>query len=176
MHTSFTIRPMRQTDLPAILEIQELCYTEIAPESAVSLSAKQVASPATCYVTCQDDRAIGYLISLPWRFESPPELNAEISELPIHPDTLYLHDLAVSPKMRGAGAGKALVAKFIALVTESKLKRASLIAVQNSAAFWQQYSFRRVDRISTSIQKKLSSYGENVQYMERLSSANRKCI
>jgi len=35
MITSLTIRLMRHADLPAVLEIQAVCYTELIPEQRI---------------------------------------------------------------------------------------------------------------------------------------------
>jgi predicted N-acetyltransferase YhbS len=161
-----TIRPMRHTDLPLILEIQTLCYTELTPESEDSLRAKLNASPSTCHVACEQDKVIGYLISSPWLFESPPELNAASHDLPPDPDSLYLHDLAVTPAARKSGAGRALVEKFIAQTRTMSFSHASLIAVQGSKLYWQRYGFQPVPQ-TAALRTKLSSYGGNVEYMER---------
>ncbi len=167
MNTSLAIRAMQHSDLPRILQIQALCYTEVAPESADSLNAKLQASSSTCYVACRQGAVIGYLISLPGRFESPPELNATTCDLPPNPDTLYLHDLAVVPEARKTGAGRLLVEKFIAQTRDLNFSRASLIAVQDSHSYWQRYGFCSVVQ-SSALKAKLSTYGSNVEYMERV--------
>jgi ribosomal protein S18 acetylase RimI-like enzyme len=167
MSTLLVIRPMRHADLTSILEIQAMCYTELIPESEDSLKAKLSASPSTCYVACQLDSVIGYLISSPGLFESPPELDAATFSLPPNPDSLYLHDVAVAPHARRSGAGRALVEKFIVQSRDMNFRHASLIAVQNSKSYWQRYGFRPV-RQTSALKAKLSSYGDNVEYMERI--------
>lgn len=166
MNVLLTIRPMHRTDIPIVMEIQAKCYSEVAPESEPSVIAKWAASPSTCFVASQHERVIGYLISLPWRFENPPVLNAATCELPPLPDALYLHDLAVAPVARKAGAGKALVEAFMHRARALKLPRACLIAVQNSALYWQRIGFQLVNP-THSLGATLASYGDNVEYMER---------
>lgn len=166
MSTLFTKRLMRIADIPSVLEIQALCYTELVPESGDSLKAKLSASPATCHVACQQDRVIAYLISLPGLFDSPPELNAATCNLPPNPDSLYLHDVAVAPSARKSGAGTALVQQFIAQTGELNFSHASLIAVQNSRLYWQRHGFCPV-LPTPAIRVKLASYGNNAVYMER---------
>jgi len=165
MNSLLEIRPMRPVDLPSISEIEVLCYTEIAPESDECLLAKLSASPSTCYVACQQHKVVAYLISLPGSFEHPPELHAVTCELPPNPDTLYLHDLAVSPNARGTGAGKALVERFITRAKELNFKHASLIAVQGSKTYWERYGFRPIPQTGA-LKAKLASYGDNAEYME----------
>ena len=166
MQTVIDIRMMTAADLPAVLEIQAVCYTEVTPESQESFHAKLSASQSTCFIASLDDEPVGYLVSLPWEFSSPPALNAATCRLPTSPNCLYLHDLAVKPGARKFGTGRALVDAFLARLRGSGLERASLIAVQNSASYWERYSFRAVP-ISERLQAKLSTYGESVAYMER---------
>ena len=166
MQTVIDIRMMAAADIPAVLEIQAVCYTELTPESEVSLHAKLRASQSTCLIASLEGDTVGYLISLPWTFSSPPVLNAETCRLPSSPDCLYLHDLAVTPGARKSGAGRALVEAFLTQLRELDLGRASLIAVQNSAPYWERYGFLAVP-LSEPLKAKLATYGECVQYMER---------
>ena len=166
MQTTLDIRSMTAADLPAVLEIQAACYTEITPESQESFHAKLSASESTCFVASLGAETVGYLVALPWEFSSPPALNAGTCRLPASPDCLYLHDLAVKPSARQFGTGRALVEAFLARLSESGLERASLIAVQNSAPYWERYSFRAVP-MSAGLHAKLSTYGQDVAYMAR---------
>jgi predicted N-acetyltransferase YhbS len=162
------IRMMAAADIPAVLAIQAVCYTEITPESGASLHAKLSASQSTCLIASIAGDTVGYLIALPWTFSSPPELNAATCQLPLSPDCLYLHDLAVAPRARNSGTGRALVGTFLAQLAASGLGRASLIAIQNSASYWQRYGFRAVPP-SAPLKARLATYGEGVAYMERAS-------
>lgn len=160
------IRMMTEADIPAVLAIQAVCYTEVTPESDASLHAKLSASQSTCFIASLESDTVGYLISLPWVFSSPPALNAATCRLPPSPDCLYLHDLAVAPSARKFGTGRALVETFLTQLRDSGLGRASLVAVQNSAPYWQRYGFRVVP-VSERLKAKLATYGEGVEYMER---------
>ena len=165
MQTVIDIRMMAETDIPAVLEIQAVCYTAVTPESDESLHAKLRASQSTCFIASLEGDTVGYLISLPWEFSSPPVLNAETCRLPLSPDCLYLHDLAVAPSARQFGTGRALVEAFLTQLRESGLGRASLVAVQNSVPYWERYGFRAVP-LSEPLKAKLSTYGVGVVYME----------
>ena len=160
------IRMMAAADLPAVLAIQAVCYTELTPESEESLHAKLRASPSTCFIASLADDTIGYLVALPGELSNPPMLNAGTCRLPSSPDCLYLHDLAVTPGARKSGAGRALVEAFLTRLRASGLGRASLIAVQGSAPYWERYGFRAVPP-SAPLKARLSTYGEDVAFMER---------
>ena len=161
------MRLMQLEDLPSVLGVQSSCYFEVEPESEASLRAKLQASPTTCFIAESKGKVVGYLIAVPSCFEAPPEFNAPRYDVPPHPDALYLHDLAVAPEGRGSGAGKMLVTKFLSCFHTSKLPCACLIAIQNSASYWERYGFRAV-RPSESLQAKVGSYGDNAKYMELL--------
>ena len=168
MQTVIDIRMMAASDLPAVLAIQAVCYTELTPESKESLHAKLRASPSTCFIASIEGDTVGYLFALPWALSNPPMLNAETCRLPSSPNCLYLHDLAVTPSTRKSGAGRALVDAFLTRLSELELGRASLIAVQNSAPYWERYGFRVVPP-SAPLKARLATYGEGVAYMERVS-------
>ena len=165
MPTAVDIRMMEAADIRAVLRIQAVCYTELIPESDASLHAKLSASRSTCLIASLEADSVGYLISLPWEFSNPPALNAETCRLPLSPDCLYLHDLAVMPSARTSGTGRALVETFLARLRESGLGRASLVAVQNSAPYWERYGFRAVPQPEP-LKSKLATYGKSVEYME----------
>lgn len=169
---NITIRAMAESDMAAVLAIQAVCYTTIVPESAASLLAKLRASPSTCFVAARGGEPVGYLIGLPWLFASPPQLDAATCRLPPQPDCLYLHDLAVNAGARATGAGRALVEVFLGRLPALGLGRASLVAIQNSGAYWARYGFRPA-AVSGALLAKLASYGADVQYMERLTPGSR---
>lgn len=159
------VRPMGLSDLPFVLEIQAACYTRIVPESLESFVAKLMAAPASCFIAAIERRTVGYLVALPWDFANPPMLDQTSCRLPKSPDCLHLHDLAVAPTARAAGAGRRLVDAFFAHLQQSELPRASLIAIQDSAPYWQRHGFSLVQP-ADSLQAKLASYGQDVQYMQ----------
>lgn len=161
------IRTLCPADLPSVLRIQAACYTELEPESLQSLAAKQRAASAFCFVACRDAEVVAYLFSLPWIAAAPPALNAADCQLPLDPDCLYLHDLAVLPTARQTGAGKALVQAFFACLAKLALQQANLIAVQGAAGYWRRYGFQPVQTTAT-LEKKLATYGEDVVYMQYL--------
>ncbi len=161
------VRSMRLADLPDVLRIQAVCYTELVPESIDSFRSKVEASPSTCFVASIEGEIVGYLIALLWDYSAPPELNAQTCCPPDSPNCLYLHDLAVLPAARKAGAGALLVNSFFDALQRSTLRRASLIAVQDSARYWERFGFR-VASVSDSLRSKIATYGSQVNYMERL--------
>jgi len=164
--TAVDVRMMTAADLPAVVDIQVACHTMAAVESKESLQAKLSAAPSTCLIACLENSVVGYLISLPWEFANPPQLNAQTCQLPASPNCLHLHDLAVLPRARQFGAGRTLVHAALAQVKTQKLQRASLISIRDSAPFWRRHGFHAVPQ-SEPLKAILSTYGEGVVYMER---------
>ena len=158
------VRTAHQVDIEAILAIQAVCYTEIVPETRVSLLAKLAASPTTCFVALLNGQIVGYLLSIPWEFANPPTLNAQSCQLPAVPDCLYLHDLAIAPAGRGAGVGQMLVDAFMQELHASGLHRACLIAIQGSASYWKRFGFEPV-ALTQPLADRLKTYGQGAQYL-----------
>lgn len=161
------VAQMREEDLGSVLEIQAECYTEVEPESFEAHFAKLSASPSTCFVARTSAGICGYILALPWTFDDPPPLDSPACQLPQNPDTLYIHDLALSRRSRGSGAGKALVDAVVARGVALSLPRASLIAVQDSRAYWERQGFVVVTVVTPSLAEKVASYGLSALYMER---------
>jgi len=157
---------MTAADLPAVLRIQALCYTDVTPESRQSLHSKLEASRSTCLIARIGQAVVAYLISLPWHHGQPPALNEPTCRLPPSPNCLYLHDLAVAPQARASGAGRALVDAFLSRLKQSDLGRASLVAVQDSAPYWERHGFRAMP-VSPALKASLATYGARAAYMER---------
>lgn len=166
MRKAVQVRTMAEQDIEAVLGIQDRCYTAIIPESGQSLRAKLDAARTTCFVAACEGRVVGYLMALPWEAANPPRLNAQSCRLPATPDCLYLHDLAVAPEARRSGAARALLDACFAKLRELGLGRVCLIAVQDSAEYWERHGFRTVAP-SGLLQGRLATYGDGARYMER---------
>ncbi len=164
--TQLKIRQMQASDIDSVMSIQAACYSGDIPESRTSLLAKFDASPETCLVAQCEEQVLAYLFALPWLSAAPPSLNADTCYLPLNPDCLYLHDLSVSPELRGTGAAAALVRMFFELQQQAGLPSACLVAVQNSAPFWRRFGFQ-VAQGNTFLLEKLASYGEGARFMQR---------
>jgi ribosomal protein S18 acetylase RimI-like enzyme len=158
------VRPMTLDDTAALESIVFACYSADLFESTESLRSKLERSPDSCFVACKNNKVLGYLIAIPALLSSPPLLNTETKKLPEAPDTLYLHDLALMPECRGTGIGAKLVAAFFAAQRAFQLPNAALVAVQNSAPYWQRYGFISAET-TTDIDGKINSYGWDASYM-----------
>ena len=114
---------------------------------------------------------IGYILSHPWTYAAPPALNSKLGALPNPPTTYYIHDIALLPEARGTGAANAVVAQLIALAETLGLPNLSLVAVNNSVAFWQRHGF--VLTPIPALDAKLRSYDEAARFMVRATGETR---
>lgn len=154
-------RPMRPADIPAVAAISDTVhgtYTEHADIYAERLQLY----PAGCWMLERAGEALGYLISHPWQGDRPPALNAPILAVPAAADRYYLHDLALLPQARGAGA-EAEAVQLVADEAESTgFARITLTAVNGADAFWRKQGFLPVNDGA--------GYGEGSLAMERTTS------
>ncbi|TLX45535.1 N-acetyltransferase [Pseudoalteromonas phenolica] len=144
-----------------ILAIQAKAYHEVDSETLDVLKSKQTASPETCFVcVSEQNEALGYLLAHPWGESEPPKLFVPLLDT-INSQTLYLHDMAVSPYSKGQGIGRAMVAKLIEVAKAKGFKRITLVAIQGADSFWSSLGFKLIVGANIS-----STYGENAVFME----------
>ncbi len=160
-------RPMTETDLPRVGTIAAVVHPGFPEDDAVFAERLRL-YPQGCHVFVQDGLAqdgllTGYVLSHPWA-GAPPALNSLLQRLPQKPDTYYIHDLALMPAARGSGAGRRIVTQLIEHAQAAGLPRLALVAVNNSAAFWQQHGF--MPRPGDAA--KLASYGADARFMHRI--------
>ncbi|WP_248281098.1 GNAT family N-acetyltransferase [Azoarcus sp. TTM-91] len=135
------LRLMRSGDLPAVLQVQRAAYGDGYQESAEVLGAKLALAPAFCWVVEHGGAVGAYVFAHPWRRQAPPPLHSRLAHLPPAADCLFVHDVAVLPALRGAGAAGAL---FRQVAAEAALRRMScltLVALADAIAYWQRHGF-----------------------------------
>ncbi len=154
-----SLRAIEPLDWSTILEIQLECYPKIEPESLLVLQSKWLASPETCFVLQSQETIIGYCLAHPWLLDNPPSLEQELAPI-TQADTLYLHDIALSVKAQGKGAGKQVLAKLKDFAQLNQLSTISLVAVQGAHHYWGKQGF-----VTKAISKDLSAYPEDARYM-----------
>ncbi|WP_127145067.1 GNAT family N-acetyltransferase [Pelagibacterium montanilacus] len=155
-----------RADIDAMVEIAARVHPGY-PEDRAVLNERVALAPATCRMLSAGDTALGYLIAHPGRLGVIAPLNSLMGALPEAPDTLYLHDIALLPEARGAGAATDAVAWLTGIALPCGAM--SLVAVNNSEPFWTSHGFVR--RNDPALDPKLASYGLGTAYMVRLLSA-----
>jgi predicted N-acetyltransferase YhbS len=155
-----SIQTISDVSWAGILKVQDEAYIDIITEEGDILKSKWEASPDTCFVFQSEHNTIeGYVLSHPWGADKPPKLfEKHASDASMC--TLFLHDLAVSKKVRGLGVGKQLAARCLAAAKHYQFKRILLVSVQGSEGFWSDLGFNVVD--DTSI---CASYGVDAKLM-----------
>ncbi|WP_299796480.1 GNAT family N-acetyltransferase [uncultured Shewanella sp.] len=153
------LRSITSTDWNEILVIQEECYPQIEPESLEVLQSKWRVSPQTCFVMESDNQVVGYCLAHPWVAGSPPALE-QLLIATDRPDTLYLHDIALSSKAQGKGAGNLAFNALVEQARERNLPCISLVAVQGADSYWRRQGF-----VAHPIEKSLDSYTADACYM-----------
>lgn len=157
-------RPLSPADLPAVTAIAEAVHPGY-PERPAIFAERLSLFPEGCFLAEADGAPAGYALAHPWMEGAPPALDTLLGRLPDRPDCLYLHDVALLPAARGSGLGRALIVRLEALARHLALPRISLVAVNNSQAFWATLGFRNADH--PGLAPKLASYGRDARYMTR---------
>jgi len=155
---------MRPADLPAALAVADLVHPRY-PEDPAIFAERLALYPAGCLVLMQGEEQIGYIVSHPWSYGEPPALNSLLGALPLAPSTYYIHDIALLPRARGTGAAKTVIAHLADRAEALGLPNLSLIAVNDSVAFWQRHGFAVTP--DPALDKKLRSYDESARFMVR---------
>lgn len=160
------LAPLTDAHAPEVARIQQECYGTAHVETLASLAAKWRAAPGTCRVALRAGAAVAYLIAVPVRFPALPAWNAPGFDLAPDADMLYLHDLAVSAAARGSGAGGTLVRAVLDAGLRAGHAQACLVAVQDSAAYWQGFGFRSVPAQDPALARKLATFGPQARLMQ----------
>lgn len=153
------IRAIKIGDWPAIATVQQQSYHDIEPEPLAVLQNKWQLSPDSCFVMELHDQVQGYCLAHPWLEGNPPALYSMLEPC-LAANTLYLHDIAVSPEARGHGFATQAFRRLVQFALQQQLPTLSLVAVQGAADYWQMLGFR-----PRTIEKSLASYTDDACYM-----------
>ncbi len=158
-------RAMTPADLDGVVRAAAEAFPN-HPEDRDCFADRLRLYPAGCCVLADAAGAVaGYLVAYPWRLDDAPALNARLAALPEDADVLYLHDLALTRAVRGAGHAGRGADLAVAMAREAGLARIALIAVNDAAPFWARQGFE--PRHSPAMAAKLAGYGPGALYMIR---------
>ena len=158
---------MTPADLPAVVALQDCCYSDALYESPALLQQRLISAPLSCWLAENHAGELqGYLFSY-------PSVNGYVTPLASafspaeSPELLYLHDMAVNPAARGLGLASQLLATAKQHALSLGLTKLALVAVQGSVPYWQCHGFAVVNPLSASATNALASYhGEQASYMQ----------
>lgn len=155
---------MEENDFPAVGAIAARVHPN-HPEKGAVFAERFRLYPAGCRVLDFGGRAAGYALSHPWVFGRPPRLASLLGASPAAPATLHLHGVALLPAARGAGAASRLLVHLAGLARAAGLPCLCLVAVNDSAAFWQRRGFGAVQDPAS--ERGLRGYGPAACFMAR---------
>lgn len=161
------LRAMTEADLPAMLAIQAQCYGPSMNESRETVLARLQAFPRTAWVAHDGQGACAYLVAYETRLGRVTPLGGRFRRSE-HPDSLYLHDLAVSPRAKGRGVGRLLVDQALQQARHAGLAHSCLVSVQDSQPFWRSFGYEPWRGLQAQSQPALQTYGAGACYMARL--------
>lgn len=162
----FQIRLMQSADLRAVVRLQDHCYADQFYESAEVVAKRLMLYPQSCWVAYYQDKIWGYLFSYPSKLSHINPLGAEFGQYE-QATCLYLHDMAVSPDARGQGVATALLENALSYAKTLGLSHLALVAVQNSATFWQQLGFEMQAELPMPALQALATYGDQAVYLAK---------
>jgi ribosomal protein S18 acetylase RimI-like enzyme len=159
-------RQMSAADLPPVMAVAEKVHPAF-PEDREVFAERLRLYVAGCLAFHSGEDIAGYVVSHPWLAMNPPALNSRLGMLPDHPETYYVHDVALLPELRGTGAAGLAVAQVLARAGKEKLTTVSLVAVNESAGFWGRHGFRGIKIRDAALARKLRGYSNAAAFMVR---------
>lgn len=158
-------RPLTTLDLPAVEAIAAQVHPGF-PEEIAIMAERLRLYPDGARLFELDGVPSGYILSHPWISGTISALNTPLDRLPDGADTFYVHDLALLNRARGTGAAAMIVGDILRHARAKGFSETSLVAVNNSQAFWHKHGFRVVD--APALANKLASYEAAARYMRKL--------
>lgn len=157
-------RLMTAQDLAQVQILADTIHVD-HPEDAQVFEERLHLYPQGCLILEEKNRLIGYALTHPWHFGSPPPLNSRLGQIPSEPTTYYVHDVALLPEARGKGYAAQVGDLLVRHAQEAGFSNLSLIAVNNSQAFWERLGFRKTS--VPGLEAKLLTYGPDAVLMAR---------
>ena len=152
------VSPDHMTVIDAIGQAIHTLY-----ERAEILAEKVALFPEGCGVLASDGRIVGYGISHPWRVGEVPALDTFLDALPLDPDCIFIHDVAIQPEARRRGALQRFVAQVSQMARNRELAWLALVSVYGTVPLWERCGFH-VTALPPAA-KALTAYGPTARYM-----------
>jgi ribosomal protein S18 acetylase RimI-like enzyme len=156
--------PADPRDIDAIHALSARIHPGHAERRAV-FAERLALAPLFCLVLHDTQGLAGYCIAHPWAGPAPV-LDTLLGQLPDPATTLYLHDIALDPRLRGRGAARSALA-CLERTASSNLPAISLTALAGTADLWSRLGFQPVGAMSADDHAALASYGPGAIKMVR---------
>lgn len=163
--SDFNWRPMRTDDVDGVVAVARSAFPNHF-EALACFAERLALFPEGCFALASADGIKGYLIAYPWPLGEIPPLNSLLGALPEARETIYLHDLALHPDIRGQGHARPIVERLAAEAGALGVRRIALVSVNDTVPFWQSMGFEPV-LADAVVARKLVSYGADSTYMVR---------
>lgn len=154
--------PLEASDLDRVDTIQRIIHADL-PERLEFLDEKRSLFPDGCRKLLRGGAMVGYALAHPWTLGEVPVLNRPLGALPAHADCLHMHDVAILPEGRGAGAAGIYVGHLRGLANEMGIRTLACVSVYGTAPFWSRHGFDTPDWQPEP--EALRSYGSGAVYM-----------
>ncbi|MFZ6654651.1 GNAT family N-acetyltransferase [Undibacterium sp. TJN19] len=159
------VRLMQQADLTAVFHIQSLAYVPTMVEAMHLLAARLDSAPETVWVAERDGEILAYLMAYPCARDQLSALG-QTFQVAKNAEALYLHDLAVHPKMAGQGLAQSMVSHALDYARQQGLLQVLLVSVQSTGTFWQRLGFVEQAHLEPAQLAKLASYAGPAHFMQ----------
>lgn len=166
MRQGFELRPVSEADLDAVMQVQAQCYPPSMQEPRAIVLSRIRAAGDTSFVACGAGGVHAYVFAYPSILGKVTPLDSGFA-VAARPDTLYVHDLAVSPPALGKGVAKALVARLFEAARGKGLAHSALVSVQESEHFWAALGYAPAGPGDAEALAALASYPGRAAYMTR---------
>lgn len=137
---------MLPEQVQTVSELADFIYPDSLAESVDVFRSRQRLFPQGSIVMEDSENLMhiwGYCFFHPWHDGHYVPLNTVIDEMP-RTRTAYIHDLAVHPSLRGQGYGAELACNALDRIQSQGFKRCMLVAVMDTAGFWERAGFKRI--------------------------------
>ena len=155
---------MRERDVVSVMQIQAECYVSFIVESEETIRRRLSDFPDTAWVAENQSGICGYLVTYRSRVGNIAPLGSVFEQI-ADPDCLYLHDLAISERVKGQGLGGQLASLAFGYAIAKGLRYSALVSVQNSQPFWQRLGYEPWMDLSVEHTQNLKTYERQALYM-----------
>jgi ribosomal protein S18 acetylase RimI-like enzyme len=162
----FTLGPVGEDDIDAVMRVQALCYPASMQEPRTIVLSRIRAAGDMSLVARGDAGVCAYAFAYGSMLGAVTELDAEFEPAP-QPDTLYLHDLAVAPAALGKGLARAMTGRLLDIARARRLAHSALVSVQDSERFWSGLGYAAYDKLDAHALAALRTYPGAARYMAR---------
>ncbi|MFT3906929.1 MAG: GNAT family N-acetyltransferase [Steroidobacteraceae bacterium] len=157
---------MCTADLPAVTSIQQACYPTALREAVATCAGRLANCPDTSWVAADAQGVCGYLDGYRSRLGQVAALDGLYHHAAVA-DCLYLHDLAVHPRVRSQGVAQSLLAAAELHAHRQGLGVMALTAVLDTPAYWHRRGFEDCAALAANAQATLEGYGVPARYLVR---------